>query len=1371
MGERATDSSRPPAQASSTGVPALIAGRYRGLAQLGRGGMATVYRVSDAANGNELALKQLDLATGERRHTAEALFETEFQTLTQLHHPRVIQVYDYGIADGRAYYTMELLDGGDLAEQSPLAWQTACQLIYEVCSSLALLHSRRLVHRDVSPRNIRRTRDGRPKLIDFGAMCSMGASHQPVGTPAFVAPEVVQRASLDGRTDLFSLGATLYYTLTGRPPFPARSFAQLHEAWSVKPPPVSSWKPEVPAALDDLVSSLISLEPALRPRSAFDVMQRLSAIAQIDSGEPLGVSHAYLATPTLIGRDELLAKLKRRAARAESGLGSALIIEGPAGSGRSRALDASVLMLKTSGITTLRAGSKRGEPRSFELAEELAQQLLESRPDVALAALQEESASELLLAAGSGTPRIALAPGTPRAQLNDALSRFFLRVARSQPLAITADDVDRADDASVAFLATLCQSARRHRLLVLTTAEQRAGEEPARLSLRVLAERSQALTLAPLTAAETEHLFDSVFGDVPHVAMIADRIYSVSLGNPKISMELAQHLVDRGVIVYDAGTWTLPETLDHAALPSSMDGALAQRVASLSELARFIAECHALSRYRELDREDHKQLAAGHSAEATAHALRELVEHQLLADEDGSYKLTQAVWAPVLLRELPEARLRERHAALAELGERTGKPVLPVVHHWLAAELHERGVERICAFLQQPENDIELVLRWQFTPAATCELLERAVYAAEAAGRSRWHCMELRRWLCMIGAHADPSYSLRVGPPLLAQLLRDSGHDDWRSLAAVADPGPRLTQALTAAAGRHAAAPEAERCYAVDVAIRQLVTFVAVSIAVYSRAALFDRLRALPELLEPFAPLSPVVDAIWHNAIATREASCEARFFQARERWLGVLERLENVQGDALRYVHEIRYSVIFALGLLEGARGFPTAEQWAKQLEREPRQRVAALYLRKVARMQLGDWEGAERFRREAELAALQSDAGQTLNASPIVELAAHAMASDLPGVRQVAARIATLADKYPGWRVQSSLASGYFELLRGNLQAARQTFESALAACTPNDQNPPRSITAWPASAGAYLQTLLGLGQAAEALEFGEHTLREAEQRGVHTMDDVVRGVALAQARMGDYAGACERLSALIERQHSLGVTGLHLGASYEARARAAIWCGDEEGVEKYGRMTAEQYRHGRGSPLGARYETLMSEARRGGVNVLPALSTFETQVIGLTELRGAPSSTFTMVSSALRSVADVELRNRRALELICQAYSAEGGQLYLLHGKQLARVASAGPHDAGDAQLDLARRCLDQAQHEDDIATELVSDASGFGNAAVLWTTQGSVEHRSLPISAIVEGELRHLGVVVLVAPASGPTPEAVATLSAVATLLSA
>jgi len=163
---------------------ALIADRYRLEAALGTGGMGAVYRVRDERTGRRVALKQLRLPSA----ILLSQFEREYRTLSQLAHPSIIAVYDYGVdQSGFPFYTMELLDGLDLFEAEPPSWRTACALLRDVASSLAILHSRRLLHRDISARNIRCTSDGRAKLIDFGAMAAMGPAAKPIGTPAFSA--------------------------------------------------------------------------------------------------------------------------------------------------------------------------------------------------------------------------------------------------------------------------------------------------------------------------------------------------------------------------------------------------------------------------------------------------------------------------------------------------------------------------------------------------------------------------------------------------------------------------------------------------------------------------------------------------------------------------------------------------------------------------------------------------------------------------------------------------------------------------------------------------------------------------------------------------------------------------------------------------------------------------------------------------------------------------------------------------------------------------------------------------------------------------------------------------------------------------------
>src|SRR5690349_23159344 len=113
--------------------------------------MAAVFRVVDESTGKQLALKRVEAESPAQRDKLSAHFEREFYGLSQLKHPNIIEVLDYGLDGETPYYTMELLDGQDLNELAPMPWPRTCEILRDVCSALAVLHSRRQLHRDISP--------------------------------------------------------------------------------------------------------------------------------------------------------------------------------------------------------------------------------------------------------------------------------------------------------------------------------------------------------------------------------------------------------------------------------------------------------------------------------------------------------------------------------------------------------------------------------------------------------------------------------------------------------------------------------------------------------------------------------------------------------------------------------------------------------------------------------------------------------------------------------------------------------------------------------------------------------------------------------------------------------------------------------------------------------------------------------------------------------------------------------------------------------------------------------------------------------------------------------------------------------------------
>jgi hypothetical protein len=138
--------------------------------------------------------------------------------------------------------------------------------------------------------------------------------------------------------------------------------------------------------------------------------------------------------------------------------------------------------------------------------------------------------------------------------------------------------------------------------------------------------------------------------------------------------------------------------------------------------------------------------------------------------------------------------------------------------------------------------------------------------------------------------------------------------------------------------------------------------------------------------------------------------------------------------------------------------------------------------------------------------------------------------------------------------------------------------------------------------------IETLVALGEFEAARDVGLDAVRTCRAREIELASHPIsRALALAEAKLGDYGGAVARLDRVIEEQRSQGVTGLQLGSSYEARARIAIWASDGPSIDEFGRLTASEYRHGRNSPLGARYERLLNEAQRSAARALPALAEF--------------------------------------------------------------------------------------------------------------------------------------------------------------------
>lgn len=252
-------------------------GRYVVDKQLGQGAMGAVYLAHDPDTGQHVAVKTMALArefSGDELADARQRFLREAEMAGRLQHPDIVHILDAGEAEGLAYIAMELVDGVDLSHHTQtgqlLPVSTVLRVIARVADALAYAHTRGVTHRDIKPDNIMLDlpRDG-VKVMDFGVARVADASRTRtgvvLGTPTFMSPEQLSGMHVDGRSDLYSLGVTLFQLLTGTLPYQAESLGALMRAIGQQTPPnVCSLRPELPAALGDIVALALQKHPATR---------------------------------------------------------------------------------------------------------------------------------------------------------------------------------------------------------------------------------------------------------------------------------------------------------------------------------------------------------------------------------------------------------------------------------------------------------------------------------------------------------------------------------------------------------------------------------------------------------------------------------------------------------------------------------------------------------------------------------------------------------------------------------------------------------------------------------------------------------------------------------------------------------------------------------------------------------------------------------------------------------------------------------------------------------------------------------------------------------------------------------------------------
>jgi len=1232
--------------------------------------MGGVYRAFDLSGNRDVALKIL---SQEQRTTIDGAlrFRREFHTLSQLHHPRVVDVFEFGVDNKNLYYTMELLDGRDLRDLGRVPAQQACRVVRDLASALAFLHSRRLVHRDISLRNIRCTSDGRAKLIDFGLLAVAGTTVPPSGTAPFMSPETLRGQPVDHRSDLFAIGAVLYWLLTGKLAFPAKTFDALPSLWGTPLALPSSLAPGIPPALDELVIALLSTNPLARPAAA-EVIDRLCAIGHLDPAPELAAARGYLASTVLVGREKEMHSARRWFDRAASGSGRSVVVRGPTGIGKTRVLKELHLEAQMRGalVANVNGETDRG---AYGALREAMKSLIACAPD-----LMPKMSDLPELIGGKRASKGRTDPNEDRLRVQSRLTEWLTQLAEQRLVVLLFDDIQRCDEASAAVLASLAREARHQRLMLVCALRT---DEPARAAspIAALGDTSFVLELQGLTVDDLEHLVATSFGAAPYVRRLAAWIHRVSAGTPLYATELLRELVERGVIAYLDGTWVIADAFEKVTVPVAFADAIELRLTTLSDGARALGEALGLHG-REIGLDECVRLA-GDSADSVFAALDELVHNGLLLGTEDRYRFSHDGVREAFLRQLPDDRRRALHLKLGSfLVENGVDDTLAIGWHLVRGGDPLRGadyLERGGRALFDAQSMIDSI-----TP------LEAVVQVLEAHGGSRTRCAEIRVLLLTAGTSGNHEVVERQAKHLIDELRVSTGLDTARRLGRILGPRVALVCGVATACARWLFTSPSQRG-ANPIRGMQWLFIAAASLAVrYGEA--FD-VRSFDELLELIRPASVFRTRIPHAVFLMIEAMRD--FIRAKH--APIMKNIERaiwlIQHDRLAPISDMeRKSAETAARMLPVFIAVSRQDPGYEQLLAKAEQYDLRFYTMQGCQARVayyrsrGEEHDALEWESRAETLALQLGSLRYVRAwMNIVSAMAYALTRDVMGLkRSIHGLAASTADGF-GYEAPLELARGEYYRERGELELSRKSLERCLETVPAEI-----SLIIQPALA-ALAETYLALGELEQARDTALRAIARSSARDTAMIANEVRSqrvMALVEAACGQPELATARLDDIIARTAALASPSL-CGMLHDARARIAFTMGDVDNFTSHTDRAAQLFLSSRNPVLIARGERLA----QGIIGPHERAEPHEVLEDAVTISEVPAHITCTTVLERCRGPSE---RAARALEVLVQSTSAESGYLFI---QREARLIVVAPSTGETPSAEIREAAADSARGE--------------------------------------------------------------------------
>lgn len=786
--------------------------------ELGRGAHTVVYR--GRRDGRDVSIK---IQEATPRAEDALRFRREAALLACLRHPALPTVLACGEHEGRQWLALDYAEGRSLAEvlaEGALAEERIVAIARDLAGALAEVHGHGLVHRDVKPANVLITpRDG-ARLIDFGLAMRLRGEEWPgevAGTFLYAAPEQtgLLKRQVDGRSDLYALGALLFECAAGHPPFRASDVGELLRQHAVKPVPDLRWiRPDLSQALVRIIEKLLAKDPDDRYQSGkgllADLLQ-IDRLAALRDQAILGTRderQTLFETPVVGYRAERQA-LRAAFAAAEGGTGSIVLLEGPAGYGKSRLLREMADETRAgSRALVLQARCAPADPAPFGALREAVDGWLRQVRQLP-GALREEVERQAAAAIGADGRHLArfsaelaaLRPGPAQggeAELPGAVARFLLALARVRGgVLLVLDDVESLDEASCRVVAQLAKAIGDAPLLLLAAG---CPSEPGLQRFLASAGAPRRIALRGLDEEATRELIAHRLGGAEVPDELHRAVSRRAVGAPFAVVESVGAMIDAGLLVPAWGGWQVDTAaLEKLSLPKDVTDLFARRLEMLSPQALPILRAaavagsgvrvDALARIARVTVEEAEAaIAEGRRANLVERLDRtrmtfvhERVRKELLAELEGDEAASLHLAAAALLEEEPEPRTPRATFALARHLDLGGADAARVYAANLAAgrlALAEGAGEEAWIFLETAQRAATRAGLGELA-----ELIEAIGAAAARSGRFREAVQHLEQAIARSPVHGVERARLSAQLAEVRLALLDT-EGAWRAIEA-----------------------------------------------------------------------------------------------------------------------------------------------------------------------------------------------------------------------------------------------------------------------------------------------------------------------------------------------------------------------------------------------------------------------------------------------------------------------------------------------------------------------------------------------------------------------------------------------------------